>query len=132
MAGLALLAAAACAPADPLAEILAERARFTVDLLGWAVDEGGNITVSTRVSGPVYSSLERLTVRVVMLDADEKPLHAVWWTIDLGGVERGGPEDLLFRVAVPEGIAVEGLGIDPVPAPTEEERAHIPELARST
>ena len=88
---LVLAFLAGCAPADPRQRILAERADWRVDVLSWAMAEGGKMTVSVRVSGPVQSELEQLTVRLDMLDGQDQQVGSVWRTLDLSGVQRGGP-----------------------------------------
>jgi hypothetical protein len=130
-AGLALwVGLVGCSPSDPQARILQERARWKVATLSWAMAEDGAITLSTRVSGPAQSTLERLTVRIVLQDAAGNPVHHEWRTLDLSGIERGGPEDILLRLQAPEGARVDGLGIDTVPAPTPEDIPHLEELRR--
>lgn len=127
--GLLLLAAlAACGPSDPQARILEERAGWNVTLLSWAVREDGTISLGLRVSGPVRSRLERLTVRFVLQDAAGNQVGEQWRTLDLSEIERGGPEDILLRLESPEGAAVEGIGVDTVPVPGPEDLPHIEEL----
>jgi hypothetical protein len=128
-AGLVLGASlAGCSLADPHERVLEERSRWKVTTLSWAMTADGAITLSTRVSGPAQSTLERLTVRIVLQDAAGNPVHHEWRTLDLSGIERGGPEDILLRLQAPEGASVEGLGIDTVPAPTPEDIPHLEEL----
>lgn len=92
------------------------------------MSEDGTIKLNARVSGPVHSKLERLTVRIVLQDAAGDPVKHEWRTLDLSGIERGGPEDILLRLQAPEGAGVEGVGIDTVPAPDPEDLPHIEEL----
>jgi hypothetical protein len=122
-----LVCLAACGPSDPRERVLEERARWRVTLLDWAMGPDGTITLSLRLSGPVRSELERLTVRIVLQDAQGNPVDHEWRTLDVSGVERGGPEDVLLRLE-PRGPDVAGIGIDPVPRPGPEEAAHIEEL----
>lgn len=96
--------------------------------LNWAMREDGTITLNARVSGPVHSKLERLTVRIVLQDAAGNPVGHVWRTLDLSGIKRGGPEDILLRLEAPAGASVEGIGIDTVPVPGPEDLPHIEEL----
>lgn len=118
----------ACAPSDPLQAALEERGRWDVTLLNWVAGDDGRITGSARVSGPPNGSLQRLTVRVVLLDAQSRAVGREWWTIDLSEVERGGPKDEHFRLPAPAG-EIEGLSLERVLAPTPDELPHIPELA---
>jgi hypothetical protein len=121
--------ATACAPQDPIAEVHQQRARWRVDLLSWAAGEDGSLALSTRLTGPPRSSLEQLTIRIAMLDALEQPIETAWWTFDLTAIERGGPEDVLFRIPAPESaVEVEGLILESVLNPTPEDVPHIREL----
>ena len=124
-----LLAAAlgGCGPSDPRERVLTERARWKVNLLSWAMSPDGSINLSTRVSGPTHAELKQLTVRILFLDAEGNTVDRAWQTLDLSGIARGGPEDILLRLA-PRGQAVEGIGIDPVHAPGPDDLPHIPEL----
>jgi len=125
--GFSILLLAACAPADPRAKILEERSRWNVDLLGWAGAEGDEVSVSTRLSGPVHGSLATLTFRVVMLDASNEAVDRLWWSVDLTSIERGGPKDVLFRLPAPD-QPIEALSIERVLDPTPQEMGFIKEL----
>ena len=118
---------AGCGPSDPRARVLEERARWTVTLLSWAQGQDGTLTLNARVSGPVNSKLERLTVRLVLQDAAGDAVDHEWRTLDLSGIERGGPEDIMLRLAARD-VGVEGIGIDTVPSPAPDEIPHIVEL----
>jgi len=124
----AIVLAAACSSGSPEQKILEQRARFSVDLLSWAQGADGAITIGTRVSGPPNSSLEKLTVRIVLQDAEGRTVDRRWHTFDLSEVPRGGPSDLLIRIAAPPTGEVEGIGIDPVFDPGPDDRDHIVEL----
>ena len=118
-----------CGPSDPRERVLRERARWQVSQLGqWAMGEDGTITLRLRVSGPVQSKLQTLTVRVEFLDASGESLGPVWRPLDLSGVQRGGPKDLVLRLRAPEGVDVEGIVVDTVPSPAPDEIPHIDEL----
>jgi hypothetical protein len=125
---LLALGVAGCGPSDPRERLLEERVRWKVTTLDWAVNEDGAITLGTRVSGPVYSDLERLTVRILLKDGAGNTVGQEWRTLDLSGIERGGPEDLMLRLQAPAGVSVEGIGIDLVPAPGPDEIPHLEEL----
>ena len=129
LAGLLLLAVslAGCGPSDPRERILSERARWTVTPLSWSMGEDGRITLSARVVGPVRSKIDRLTVRIEMRDAQGGVVGHEWRTLDLSGVQRGGPEDVLIRLPASEG-SVEQLTIDLVLQPGPQEIPHIEEL----
>jgi hypothetical protein len=123
-----LVGFAACGPTDPHEKILEERALWQVNLLDWVVLDDGTLSLGTRVSGPPSSSLRQLTVRLVLQDASGNAIGHEWHTLDISGIQRGGPEDITLRV--PTSLTgVEGIGIDPVLAPTPEEISHISELA---
>jgi hypothetical protein len=118
-----------CGPSDPRERILEERERWKVSTLGqWAMSQDGAITLNLRVSGPVQSELEQLTVRVLFQDATGNTLAHEWRTLDLSGIQRGGPEDILLRLQAPAGASVEGIGVDTVPVPAPEDIPHIEEL----
>jgi hypothetical protein len=122
-----LLLAAACVPTDPTASAMAQRARWNVTLLSWSQATDGTLTLSVRLSGPPRSDLDALTVRVLLSDESGAEVQRFWHTLDLSGIERGGPADRLIRAgSVP--LETAGAGIDQVLAPTEEELPHIVEL----
>jgi hypothetical protein len=128
-AGLVLLVSlAGCGFGDPRERVLEERARWKVTTLSLAIGEDGTIKLNARVSGPVHSKLERLTVRIVQQDAAGNSVKHEWRTLDLSAIERGGPEDILLTLQAPEGASVDGVGIDTVPAPGPEDIPHIEEL----
>ena len=91
------------------------------------MSEDGRITLNARLLGPVRSQIDRLTVRIELRDAQGTVVDREWWTLDLSGIQRGGPEDVLIRLPARE-VAVEELTIDPVLDPTPEEISHIEEL----
>jgi hypothetical protein len=67
--------------------------------------------------------LEKLTVRVDLLDGDDNKIGEHWHTYDLSQAPRGGPADLYIRI--PHATTkVVGLALDMVlePSPEEEER----------
>jgi len=123
-----LVSLAGCGCGDPRERLLEDRARWKVANLSWAMGDDGTITLMTRVSGPVNSELEQLTVRIVMQDAAGNPVKHEWRTLDLSGIQRGGPEDIRLKLQAPEGASVEGIGIDTVPVPGPEDLPHIEEL----
>ena len=123
----ALLFLVACAPSDPAAEIRSQRARWEVQALEWVRTADGSIQISTRVLGPPNSTIEQLTVRVDLLDADGNSMRADWHTFDLKGIPRGGPADRAIRLAPLDGV--EGVSIDSMLDPTADEVPHIKELA---
>ena len=118
---------AACQPSDPRIAILEQRARWNVELLSWAVDEGGVMSVSTRVSGPPNSNLEQLTFRLDLFDPEQNVLSEVWRTIDLRKAPQGAPTEYLLRVPT-EGQTVDALTLSQVLQPTPEQEPHIAEL----
>ena len=83
-----------------------------------------------RLSGPVHSVLEQLTVRLGFQDAGGELIGHQWVSLDLSQVQRGGPKDVTVRVAGPQGRSgdVQALSIEILPYPTPEEAAHMPEL----
>ena len=121
------IAAAACRPPDPRAEVRKQRSRWTVDLLSWVAAEDDQISLTLRLSGPPNSTLKELTFRVSLLDAVDDTLAEIWRTADLSEVARGGPKDMFFTVD-PGGHRVEGLAVSLVLNPTPEQELQIKEL----
>jgi hypothetical protein len=126
--GGVILMALACGSSDPLEDVLRERARWKVEVRSFVVLDDGSSRVTVQVAGPVKSSLEVLTVRVELVDAEGKTLHASWVPIDLSDVQRGVPAEKSLSLpaisAVPESVQV-----DPILAPTEQDIQHMPELS---
>ena len=91
------------------------------------MSEDGRITLNARLVGPVRSKIDRLTVRIELRDAQSVVVDHEWWTVDLSGIRRGGPKDVLIRLPARE-VAVEELTIDPVLNPGPEEIPNIEEL----
>lgn len=116
-----------CGPTDPRERVLEERSQWKVQLLDWAVRDDGTISVSARLSGPPSGDLKQLTVKLLLQDASGTTMGHEWRTLDLSGIRRGGPEDVTLRIP-PRETPIEGIGIDPVLAPTPEDEPHIPEL----
>jgi hypothetical protein len=129
VAGAVLVAACSSGTAEQ--KILEQRARWNVQLQNWAEGPDGGINIGTRLSGPPNSPLKRLTVAIVLQDAEGRNVERVWHTFDLSEVQRGGPVDLVINVPPSDDrpAAIEGIGIDAVLVPGPEDRAHIPELA---
>ena len=128
--GLVCVAAVACGAKDPRQQALQERGRWEVRLLSWVQNDDGSLLLSTRLSGPPNSKLDRLTVRFHLLDAAEETAERVWHTYDLSQVPRGLPQDFEVRLPAVETTS-EGIGISRVLEPSPEEEPHIVELARS-
>ncbi len=124
---LLALSSASCGPSDPRERILSERARWTLTPLSWSMSDDGRITLNARLLGPVRSKIDRLTVRIELRDAEGGVVDHEWWTLDLSGIKRGGPKDVLIRLPARE-AAVEALTIDPVLQPGPQEIPHIEEL----
>jgi len=116
-----------CSPKDPRAEIIEQRARWQVQLLSFAQNPAGAVTLSTRISGPPNSTLSQMTVFFELKDAAGQQLGKRWHSFDLTDVPRGGPRDLLVSLPDPGGV-VETVGIGMAVNPTPEEESNIPEL----
>ncbi|MDH3627662.1 MAG: hypothetical protein OEV00_15710 [Acidobacteriota bacterium] len=130
LAALSIPCLTGCGPSDPVADVLAQRARWEVIPQNWVQDDAGTVSVSVRLAGPPKSTLGSLTVRVAVADAAGSPAGEYWHTFDLAGIERGGPVDRLIRLRdVP---VIEELDIDPIYAPTEDQYTHIQELSGLT
>lgn len=113
---------------DPVEKVLKERARWKVDLLSFAVLEDGRSRATFRLSGPVKSGIDMLTIRIDMVDANDEVIHSVWNTFDVSGIQRGVPAETSVYLP-PTDPPVEGVGMDPVLRPSEDDFAHIPELS---
>ena len=121
------LAAPACKTKSALDKALEQRARWNVLALDWTQTEDHVVLLSTRLNGPTSSSLASLTVKIVLQDASGGTIKEIWHTYDLSELPRGGPKDI--TVPIPTDVTVEGLGLDRVLNPTEQERSRIEELA---
>lgn len=125
---VALAGVSGCEPSDPTRRILDERDRWQVVVLSWATGDDGSVRISLRVSGPVSSFLETLTIRIDLVDASEVPYYTHWEVIDVASIERGTPTDLLVMID-PQPQAPEAISMSMMPEPTAEERPHIVELS---
>jgi hypothetical protein len=124
----ALVLAVACAPADPRAELLEERARWKVEPLDWATTPDGAIQMTVRVSEPTGGSdLDELTFRIDLLDASAEEADSEWKTVDLAQVGPRGAHEYMLRLD-PRPFGVAEIRVDPVTAPTPDEERHIVEL----
>jgi hypothetical protein len=124
---LAAVAIAGCGSSDPAERILEQRALWDVAVLSWAQGEDGAINISTRISGPPNSKIDKLTVRIKLLDSAESVIDTVWHTYDLGKAPRGGPADLFIRIPLAS-ESITALALDMALMPSPEERQHIEEL----
>ena len=99
---------------------------------GWDFDHSQNTStsvatiVATRLSGPPNSALDTLTVRIVLRDGAGTTIQEAWHVYDLSEVPRGGPKD--FTIRIPSQTPADGLGVDIVSRPDENDQPHIPEL----
>ena len=115
-----------CSGKSAFEKTLEERARWTVLALDWAQAHDNAVLLSTRLNGPTHSALETLTVRIVLQDAAGEMILEVWHVFDLSEVPRGGPKDI--TVHIPSEVPVDGLALDRVLRPDEDDVPHIPEL----
>jgi len=125
--GLMLVVVAACEPADPRAEVLKERARWSVNPTGYVETEDGRIKLAISVSGPARSSIEQLTFRVDLRDSAGRNVGSEWRTIDLDSVPLGAGADLSLTLARPAAGFAE-ISIDRALDPGPDEAARIKEL----
>jgi hypothetical protein len=123
-----LLACLGCAGSDPVDKVLKQRARWKVELLSFTVLEDGRSRASFRLSGPVKNELETLTVRLDMVDVNEEVIQTVWHSFDVSDIQRGVPTERSVNLP-PTDVPVEGIGMDAVLQPSEDDFRHIPELA---
>ena len=123
-----LTALSGCGESDPNARILKERERWQVDVLSWATGDDDSIRISLRVSGPVHSFLEELTIRLDLVDASEACYFTHWEVLDVGSIERGTPTNRLVIID-PQPQAPEAISMSTMRQPTADERPHIVELA---
>ena len=125
---LASVATVGCAPTDPRLKLLKERARWNVELLGFSSDPESGITISTRISGPVRSSLKQLSCRISMYDEQGVLISEEWHVLELDGIKRGTPTDYLLKLE-PRARDVDRMSLDVVHNPAPEDEPHIVELA---
>ena len=118
-----------CAPQDPVQSVLKERRLWKVDLLSFLVREDGKVSAQFRLTGPVKSNIDRLTVRIEQLDASGQVLAVSWNAFDISDVSRGGPVDQYLVLNAPSGgDEVDSLRVDPMWVPEPSDIQHIPEL----
>jgi len=116
-----------CREGDPGQTILEDRAAHSVELLSWADRGDGTLVASVRVRGPVYSSLDMLTVEVQGRDAGDRVVMSEWVTLELSEMVRGTPfETTLFLDT--GGSAPEGLAVLMHRDPDEQTRKRLKEL----
>lgn len=119
-----------CMESDPARKILKTRKLWKVDLASFVVREDGAISAQFRLSGPVNSLLQDLTVKIELLDASGQVLAESWESFDLRDVKRGGPVERFITIPGPDGEGmVESIRLDPVHYPEPDEYAHIVELS---
>lgn len=116
-----------CGPRDPRAAVLEQRAAWDVELLSTVIREDGSALAQFRLSGPVNRKLDRLTVRIDLLDGEGAVLRSDWHVFDLTDIERGVPTEKLVALPATD-PAPEGITFDTVLAPTVEQEARIAEL----
>ncbi|MFQ5767594.1 MAG: hypothetical protein ACE5ID_06375 [Acidobacteriota bacterium] len=80
----------ACRQADPLAQRLAERASYTVQVAGFRPDDEGTYLVELVVRATLSQSLKTLTVTVRQHDAGGETLQEDLVPVDLGGMDATG------------------------------------------
>lgn len=127
-AALVALLLAACGGGDARRAVLEERVRWKVEPLSMAATPDGGMVVSARITGPVRSDLERLTVRLLLEDAQGRTVGHEWRTLDVSAISRGRPTEVNLIVA-PRDQPIAAVGIDLVPSPTPAEAERMPELA---
>ena len=119
-----------CMEGDPAGKILKTRKLWKVDLSSFVLREDGAISAQFRLSGPVNSRLQYLTVKLELLDVSGQVLAYSWESFDLRDVKRGGPVERFITIPGPDGEGmVESIRLDPVHYPEPDEYAHIVELA---
>jgi len=109
-------------------DVLRERARWKAEVRSFVVLPDGSSRVTLQVVGPVRSSLDTFTVRVELVDGNGEVLHASWYPIDLSDVHRGVPAEKVIALP-PTDPAPDGVNVDPIRVPTEQDVQHMPELS---
>ena len=120
-----LAPAAGCGPADPVQQVLEERARWEAEIVGWTQAED-TVQTSIRVAGPVSAKLRTLTVRIDLVDASGVTIEQVWEPLDVSQAVRGASAEVF--VSIPTRSEVDGLAVVVVTDPTPEESKKIVEL----
>lgn len=126
----------ACGPRDPRAEVLEQRARWSLTPRGFIEKDDGRLLLTVGVAGPAHSSLDRLTFRVELRDAGGMVLDQKWRTLDLSVIPLGVGTDVTVDLGLPpEGFVAAGdpprygeIVIDRVLDPDPEESREIEEL----
>ena len=128
ISGLVVVSIAGCGSGDPVQDVLRERARWKAEVRSFVVLPDGSSRVTLQVVGPVRSSLQTLTVRVELVDRSGEVLHASWYPIDLSDVQRGVPAEKMVPLP-PTSPAPDGVNVDPIRSPSEQDIQHMPELS---
>jgi len=125
---IVMFAGAGCGPGDPREAVLKERARWHVELSDW-LQTGEGLRATVRIWGPPRSSIDKLTVKLVLADESGEVVEQVWQTFDLSRAERGAPTDFPVSIRRPDLPKIDGVGLDRVAVPSAEDRSRIAELA---
>ena len=119
---------AGCAPSDPRAKILEQRAQWSVEPLDWATTPENAVQMTVRVTAPARGSdLDRLTFRIDLVGDTGAVADSEWKTIDLTELGARGSKEYMLRLARREFTIVE-VRVDPVATPTPDDEQHIDEL----
>jgi hypothetical protein len=122
------LVTAGCGPGDPREAVLKERARWHVELSDWLQTDDG-LRATVRIWGPPKSSIDKLSVKLMLADEAGETVAQVWQTFDLTRSERGAPTDYPVSIKRPDLPKIDGVGLDTVAVPSAEDEAQIAELA---
>ena len=131
-----LVGIAGCGPKDPRAEVLEQRARWSLTPQGFLERDDGRMMLTVGVAGPARSTIETLTFRIELRDTSGQVLGQLWRTIDLTAIPLGVGTDVTIDLGQPPpGFVIAGdppqygdIVVDPVPAPDPEESRQIEEL----
>lgn len=135
-----LLAAGACfqctAEKDPVMEVLAARADYTVELKGFTEkrgqwDEAVGTLLSIFVLNDSDVTLQKLTVRLRRFgpSSSDVPLETLRVTIDVGSIATNRSAEIIKEVPGFTSGSLDGLVVDLELLPPEEDYGEFPELA---
>lgn len=107
--------------------ILEERSRYSVELLSWADRGDGTLAATLRITGPVHSSLQVLTVEIRRNGPGEVHQGSDWISLDLSEMVMGTA--LEKTIFLPSGtVSPDSLGVKLHLEPSPEVLPRLKEL----
>ena len=128
---LLVLAFTACKEADPLAERLAQRTHYQVDVVGFSPREGGRLLVELEARAGMGEHLRQLTATIRQHGEGEEILASDRVTLDLAEMDATGVVRVYTDVDAFEGV-IQGVSALVEHAPTPAEYDQFPEILEVT